>query len=201
MLPTKVTIREALTLRKSVTRNKANKRKHSQPEGIIILLHVPIKPLSISNVVSPANLPLPRNPYRSALRSSRRQLQVAGAEKKRKKKRNVAHRAKHHVRSSHRAGKLCRTRTNFFLLPSPPLPPHIPLFLSIPNISSHSFQTKMYVLIGEGGGAVRCLFVTAKRDFCGNGEKNCNRDLWSVSIDADLVFFFFISSRTRAWDL
>jgi len=48
----------------------------------------------------------------------------------------------------------------------------------------------------EEEGGTRCLFVTAKRDFCGNGEKNCNRDLWSVSIDAYLVIFF-ISNGTR----
>lgn len=56
----------------------------------------------------------------------------------------------------------------------------------------------MYVPIGGGRGGIRCLFVTAKRDFCGNGEKNCNRDLWSVSIDADLVFFFYFKRDARA---
>lgn len=154
--------------------------------------------------MSPANLPLPCNPNRSALWSSRRQLQVAGAETERKNEtlrigRNITFDP--HIESENCAG----LRTNFFLLPillplpprPPPPLPRIPLFLSIPNISSHSFKTKMYVPISGGGAGVRCLFVTAKRDFCGNGEKNCNRDLWSVSIDADLVFFFYFERDAR----
>lgn len=120
------------------------------------------------------------------------------------KKRNVAHRAKHHVRFSHRAGKLCRAHetdsNQFFSSPDPPSTLYPPLFFCLSQIyprTPRSFKTKMYVPIGVEGRGARCLFVTAKRDFCGNGEKNCNRDLWSVSIDADLVFFF-ISNGTRA---
>ena len=128
------------------------------------------------------------------------------------------------------------TDSNQFLSPFSLHVPHVALFfLSIPSISSHaahSFKTKMYVPIGEGGigrgeeeeedeeekeeedeeekeeedeeedeeeeegeGGARCLFVTAKRDFCGNGQKNCNRDLWSVSVDAYLVIFLFQTER------
>lgn len=86
----------------------------------------------------------------------------------------------------------------FFSSPEFPLPSRIPLFSVYPKciLARHiaSKRKCMYRSVEEGDG-FRCLFVTAKRDFCGNGEKNCNRDLWSVSIDADLVFFFLFRIR------
>jgi len=106
-----------------------------------------------------------------------------------------------HIEPKNCAACAKRTRTNFFFSRSSCIPLFSVYSKYIPR-TPRSFKTKMYVPFGGGSGGrgARCLFVTAKRDFCGNGEKNCNRDLWSVSIDANLVFFF-ISNGTRARDL
>jgi len=92
------------------------------------------------------------------------------------------------------------TRTNFFRPLPRPRPRPIALCTSGPSVMSalalaraQRAASKRKCMYRSGG---HCLFVTAKRDFCGNGEKNCNRDLWSAPIDGLGLAFLFFSTRS-----